>query len=247
MVATGNRQRITETEMTTLVEFSEHESHCLLFMDDGKANALSFDMFEALNDGLDRSQAAGKVVVIGGRPGRFSAGFHLPTMAQGGEVTLKLLREGADLSARLMAFPTPVVLAVSGHALAMGALMCLSADYRIGVLGNYKIGLNEVAIGMTLPWFGVELARARLARTHFNQAVGLARIYDPQGAVEAGFLDEAVDEGSLQSRAEEMAQALAALDMKSHVKSKQRVREEFFALYEAALQKDFDAGEVLGA
>jgi enoyl-CoA hydratase len=226
------------------VAVTEHDTHVLLTMDDGKANALSFAMFEALNAGLD--QAADKVAVITGRPGKFSAGFDLSVMGQGGEATLKLLREGADLAARLMSFNTPVVLAVSGHALAMGALMCLSADYRIGIRGAYKIGLNEAAIGMTLPWFGIELARARLAGQHFNQAVGLAKIYDAPGAVEAGYLDEAVAEDALTARSSEIAQLLSTLDMTAHRNSKARIREDFFSRYEVALQRDFDAGEILG-
>ena len=228
--------------MTALVQTTENDTHIRLTMDDGKANALSFAMFERLNAGLDRAAAAGKVAVIAGRPGRFSAGFDLSVMGQGGEEMVKLLRQGADLALRLMDFETPVVLAVSGHALAMGALLCLSADYRIGILGDFKVGLNEVAIGMTLPWFGVELARARLAKAHFNAATGLARIYDPAAAVGAGYLDEAVEPETLESRVAEVAQGLSSLDMAAHCNTKARVREEFFRRAEEALRRDFEAG-----
>ncbi len=233
--------------MNALVTTTEHETHVSLAMDDGKANAMSFDMFDALNGGLDAAASAGKVVVISGRPGKFSAGFDLSVMGQGGEATLNLLKTGAAMSQRLMDFETPVVLAVSGHALAMGALLCLSADYRIGMTGDYKIGLNEVAIGMTLPWFGIELARARLAKEHFNPAVGLARIYDPVSAVAAGFLDEAVAPEALEARAGEVAAGFSALHMKAHRNSKRRVREEFFQRYEDALRRDFEEGGVAGA
>lgn len=229
--------------MTALVQTIEHDTHIRLNLDDGKANALSFAMFEQLNAGLDQAATTGKVVVIAGRPGRFSAGFDLSVMGQGGEEMVRLLREGADLACRLMAFETPVVLAVSGHALAMGALLCLSSDYRIGILGDFKIGLNEVAIGMTLPWFGVELARARLATEHFNAATGLARIYDPAGALEAGYLDEVVEPEALESRAVEMAQGFSSLDMAAHRNTKARAREEFFRRAEEALRRDFKAGE----
>lgn len=230
--------------MTALLEVTEHETHCLLAMDDGKANALSFDMLASLNAGLDQAAAAGKVVIITGREGKFCAGFDLSVMGQGGEDAARLLRQGAEVANRLLTFETPVVLAVSGHALAMGALLCLSADYRIGVQGNYKLGLNEVAIGMTLPWFGVELARARLAQVHLDQAVGLARIYDPAGAVEAGFLDEAVPAGDLGTRAADMAATLATLNMEAHRHTKQRVREPLAERLELALQRDFAAGGV---
>lgn len=230
--------------MTALLEVTEHETHCLLAMDDGKANALSFDMLDSLNAGLDRAAAAGKVVIITGRPGKFCAGFDLSVMGQGGEDAARLLRQGAEVANRLLTFETPVVLAVSGHALAMGALLCLSADYRIGTEGDYKLGLNEVAIGMTLPWFGVELARARLAQVHLDQAVGLARIYDSAGAVEAGFLDEAVPAGELGSRAADMAATLATLNMEAHRNTKQRVREPLAERLELALQRDFAAAGV---
>ncbi len=230
--------------MSDLVTVAESDSHLLLTMDDGKANALGFAMFEALNAGLDAAESAGKVVVIAGRPGKFSAGFDLKVMGAGGDDTLRLLRCGADLSHRLMDFATPVVLAVTGHALAMGALMCLSADHRIGTRGTFKLGLNEAAIGMTLPWFGIELARARLTPAHFNQAVGLAWIYDADGAATAGFLDQAVEEEALLPTAEAVAQALSALHPAAHRNSKRRIRETFFARYAQALEKDFDQGAV---
>ncbi|WP_405233093.1 crotonase/enoyl-CoA hydratase family protein [Lentisalinibacter salinarum] len=230
--------------MTALVTATENDSHFLLTMDDGKANALSFDMLDSLNAGLDRAAATGKVVIITGRPGKFCAGFDLSVMGQGGEEAARLLHQGAEVAGRLLTFETPVVLAVSGHALAMGALLCLSVDYRIGAEGDYKLGLNEVAIGMTLPWFGVELARARLAQVHLDQAVDLARIYDPAGAVEAGFLDEAVPAGELATRAADMAAALATLNMEAHRNTKKRVREPLAERLKLALQRDFEAGGV---
>lgn len=233
--------------MTEILKVTEHDRHVLLAMDDGKANALSFGMLESLNAGLDKAADSGKVVILTGRPGRFCAGFDLSVMGKGGGDALKLLRQGAELSRRLLEFESPVILAVSGHAMAMGALLCLSADYRIGVEGDFKLGLNEVAIGMTLPWFGVELARARLSTAHFNQAVGLARIYDPASAVDAGFLDEAVAADKLGGRAEEMAAAVSALNMQAHRNTKGRAREELFARLEEALRRDFETEGVRAA
>jgi len=225
--------------MTTLVDFQDESNYCLLTMDDGKANALSFDMLAQINGALDRAAEAGKVVIICGRPGKFSAGFDLAVMGQGGDAMIELLEQGAGLSRRLLEFDTPVVLAVSGHALAMGALLLLSADYRIGIHGDFKIGLNEVAIGMTLPWFGVELARARLATRQVNAAVGLARLYDAAGAVEVGYLDQSVDAEQLLPAAISVAEQLAALDMEAHRQTKARVREDLNAALDRAMEREF--------
>jgi enoyl-CoA hydratase/carnithine racemase len=220
--------------MTQIVQFTEEEKYSLVQLDDGKANALSFDMLEQVNTALDQAEQAGKVVIIAGRPGKFSAGFDLAVMGEGGDAMLNILRGGAELAQRLLQFPTPVVLAVSGHALAMGGLLLLAADYRIGTAGNFKLGLNEVAIGMTMPYFGVELARARLDPAHFQLAVSCAHLYDADGAVEAGFLDEAVEVDQLMSRAAAVAEQLSGLDMAAHKGTKDRVR--------APLNKALDDG-----
>ncbi len=224
--------------MAALVECKPQSSYTLITLDDGKANALGFDMLAQLGAALDEAEQAAKVVVIAGRPGKFSAGFDLSVMSQGGDGMLQLLRAGAQLSRRLLNFPAPVVLAVSGHALAMGALVLLSADYRVGVHGTYKIGLNEVAIGMTLPYFGVELARARLATTHLGPAVELARIYDAAGAVEAGYLDEVVSDEDLLARATELATQFASLNMEAHRQTKARTREQLNTVLQAAIDKE---------
>ena len=222
--------------MTVLVETKHQANYTLIQMDDGKANALGFDMLTQLNVALDSAEEAGKPVIICGRPGKFSAGFDLAVMGEGGDEMVRLLRAGASTSRRILNFPTPVVLAVTGHALAMGALLLLSADYRIGVHGAYKIGLNEVAIGMTLPYFGIELARERLATTHLTPAVSLARVYDAAGALEAGYLDDAVSEEDLLTQAIAVAEQFASLDMGAHQQTKARTREQL----NAALDKAFD-------
>ena len=224
--------------MTVLVETKHQTNYTLIQMDDGKANALGFELLAQLNVALESAEEAGKPVIICGRPGKFSAGFDLAVMGQGGEEMIKLLRAGESTSRRILNFPAPVVLAVTGHALAMGALLLLSADYRIGVHGAYKIGLNEVAIGMTLPYFGIELARERLATAHFTPAVSLARVSDAAGAVEAGYLDEAVSEEDLLERAIAMAEQFSSLDMDAHNRTKARTREQLNAALEQAVHKE---------
>jgi enoyl-CoA hydratase len=224
--------------MNAMVETREEDKYFLITMDDGKANAVSFDLIAAVNTALDQAAQVGKVVIICGRPGKFSAGFDLNVMGQGGDAMLKLLKGGATLARRLIDFDTPVVLAVTGHALAMGALLLLSADYRIGVQGSYKIGLNEVAIGMTLPYFGVALARERLANEYVDRAVGLAEIFDADAAVVAGYLDEAVNEDELLPRAIARAEQLSALNMVAYKHTKGRVREEMNAALDAAFAKE---------
>ncbi|MDB4433205.1 crotonase/enoyl-CoA hydratase family protein [bacterium] len=207
-----------------LVSYELDESVAMVRIDDGKANAISPDLVAAVDEALDRAEKEARCVVIAGRPGRFSAGFDLNIMRQGGDAVVRMVTAGAELALRLYGFPTPVVMACTGHAMAMGAVLLLTADTRFGVEGDFKIGLNEVAIGMTLPVFGVEFSRERLSPRYLTRAVAGAEIYDPEAAVEVGFLDRVVAAEALLDEARAEAQRLAGLDQKAHYETKLRLR-----------------------
>lgn len=182
----------------------------ILTLDDGKANAISFDVLDALDTALDAATEASKAIVLMGREGKFSAGFDLTVMTGDIAGARKLLGGGAELAMRVLMSPIPVVLGVTGHALAMGGILTTTADYRVGAAGNFKIGLNEVAIGMPVPRFAVEMTRDRLAKKWFTRCVQQAEVVGPDDAVDAGFLDEVVAADQVQARAVEVAARLAA-------------------------------------
>ena len=193
------------------VSYSMTDDVATITIDDGKANALGHPILGALEDAFDRAEADGaKAVVIAGRDGKFSAGFDLSVMTSGPENARELLGRGAELGIRLYEFPMPVVLAVTGHALAMGGILLCCADVRIGAQGPYKLGLNEVRIGMPVPGFAVEVCRDRLAPPSFTRAIQLAHVHSPDEALRAGFLDEVVEPEQVVARATEVAADLAA-------------------------------------
>jgi enoyl-CoA hydratase len=195
-------------------------------MDDGKVNALSLEMLDELNAALDRAQRDRAIVVLTGREGVFSAGFDLAVLRDGGPPAAAMLQAGFDLAQRLLSFPTPVVMACSGHAIAMGAFLLLSGDHRIGVAGApHKIVANEVAIGLTMPRAAVEIARQRLTPAPFQRAMNLAETFNPDSAVGAGFLDMVVAAGELLETAQTAASDLGGLDLAAHAATKQRTRD----------------------
>jgi enoyl-CoA hydratase len=147
----------------------------------------------------------------------------------------------------MLSFPTPVVVACTGHALAMGIFLVLAGDYRVGALGAHKIGANEVAIGITMPFFGVEICRQRLAPAHFHRAVVNAEIYAPEDAVAAGFLDRVVPASELGDVARSTAERLAKLDRDAHAASKLRAREHALKAVRAAIESDAAAFAALAA
>lgn len=164
----------------------------VLRIDDGKANAVSAELMDELLEALERAENEARAVLMTGRQGRFSAGFDLTVMMASPDSARDLVKTGAQFLMSLYLHPLPVVVACTGHALAAGALMLLSADVRIAAEGAFKIGLNEVAIGMRLPVFAIELARERLSRRHFVAATTLGRVYSPAEAADVGFVDRVV-------------------------------------------------------
>jgi enoyl-CoA hydratase len=140
-----------------------------------------------------------------------------------------MLAAGASLAERMLSFPRPVVVACNGNAIAMGGFLLLSGDHRIGSGGDFRIGLNEVAIGLTLPWFGIALARHRLTRPYYDRCTVTGVILGPDEAQTAGFLDQIADPDELATTAREVATQLAGVNMAAHAATKLRVREEVLA------------------
>ena len=152
-----------------------------------------------------------------------------------------LVRSGAELLARLYLSPLPTVSACTGHALAMGSLLLLASDTRIGADGPFKLGLNEVAIGMGLPVFAVELARDRLTPRAFTAATIQGQVYDPAGALEAGYLDRLVPAGELEATARADAGRLAQLRRGAVSHTKTRARQATVDRILATLDEDMAA------
>jgi enoyl-CoA hydratase len=224
--------------MGRLVSYQVENSISTITMDDGKVNVLSPDMLAELAVALDRATADRAVVVLTGRPGVFSAGFDLNVLRAGGTEAAKMARAGFELAERILSFPAPVLIACPGHAVAMGAFLLLSADYRIGTAGSYKITANEVAIGLTMPHAAIEICRQRLTPAHFNRAVTLAETFAPDEAVAAGFLDRVVQAAELQQAAASAAAQLAGLDAAAHAATKLRVREHALQAIRASIEAD---------
>jgi enoyl-CoA hydratase len=206
--------------VTTTVE----DGVAVVRFDDGKANVLSYTAVDALGAALDRAEADAGSLCIVGRDGKLCAGFDLSVMSAGPDAARDLVAKGGELLMRLYLHPQPVVVAVTGHALAAGALLVLSCDVRIGADVPAKIGLNETAIGMPLPLFAIALAEDRLDRRHLVRATVTAEVFDPAGAVAAGYLDRVVPAADVVAEAVAEARRLGALSRTAYAQTKEAMR-----------------------
>ncbi|WP_236186840.1 crotonase/enoyl-CoA hydratase family protein [Pseudomonas protegens] len=224
--------------MSELISYHLEDGIATLTLSNGKVNAISPDVIAAFNAALDQATADRAVVIITGQPGILSGGYDLKVMTAGPKEAVALVTLGSTLARRLLSHPYPVIVACPGHAVAKGAFLLLSADYRIGVEGPFSIGLNEVQIGMTMHHAGIELARDRLRRSALHRSVINGEMFDPQSAIDAGFLDKVVAPDELQGAALAAARQLKKINMVAHKNTKLKVRKALLDALDNAIIQD---------
>ncbi|MBA1272709.1 crotonase/enoyl-CoA hydratase family protein [Stutzerimonas azotifigens] len=224
--------------MTELIAYQFEDGIATLTLANGKVNAISPDVVQAFNSALDRAEQDRAIVIITGQPGILSGGYDLKVMTSSPEDAVALVASGSTLARRMLAHPFPIIVACPGHAVAKGAFILLSADYRIGVEGAFSIGLNEVQIGMTMHHAGIELARDRLRKSAFHRSVINGEMFDPQGAMDAGFLDRVVPAGELMAVARATAQQMKKIQMTAHRNTKLKVRKALLETLDRAIELD---------
>ncbi len=207
-------------------------------LDDAKVNALSPAMIAGIEAGLDAAEKEGAVAVLRGRPGIFSAGFDFRTFAEGPEAGRAMVRAGAELILRILGFPRPVVTACTGHAYPAGAFLMLAADQRFGVPGDFRIGLNEVAIGMTVPRFAVELVRHRCVPAALPR-VATGTLLGPEEALRLGYLDRLVEPDALEAAVAAEVDRLRKLDAAAFVGTKARLNGPVIAALREAIEQEW--------
>ncbi|CAN5735693.1 crotonase/enoyl-CoA hydratase family protein [soil metagenome] len=221
--------------------FSLDGDVAVLTLEDGKANAIGHETLDAFHHAIDRAEADASALVVAGGAKAFSAGYDLAVMTESTESMQGLVAAGARLLMRLFGSTVPTVAACTGHALAGGALTLLACDDRVGPDdAPAKIGLNEVAIGMPLPVFAVELARHRLSPRYQTAAV-LGAVYAPDKAVAAGYLDQLVPRAEVVDVAKELALQRSALRRGAVGRTKEALRGAMIAQVLATLDDDIGA------
>jgi enoyl-CoA hydratase len=224
--------------MSDLISYQFEDGIATLTLCNGKVNAISPDVIAAFNVALDRAAQDKAIVIVTGQPGILSGGYDLKVMTSGPQNAVNLVAAGSTLARRMLAHPFPIIVACPGHAVAKGAFILLSADYRIGVEGPFSIGLNEVQIGMTMHHVGIELARDRLGKAAFQRSVINGEMFDPQGAVNAGFLDKLVPAEQLLATAQAVAQQMKKINMSAHKNTKLKVRKALLETLDQAIELD---------
>ncbi len=221
-----------------LIDIKISEKIATISIDNGKVNAISHQVIDELHEAFDQAEAASAVVILTGKAGILSGGYDLNTMKESSASAVSLVTAGSKLARRMLSFTLPIIGVCTGHAIAKGAFLLLSCDHRIGCKGSFKIGLNEVAIGMTMHQAGIELARNRIPINYLSRSVINAELFDPDTAVLAGFLDTVVEPEELIATAKAVAKQMLTLNMKAHHGTKLKERADILSALDAAIELD---------
>lgn len=217
----------------------------VITVDDGRANAFSAPLLAELTTQLNAAEGDDEVgaVVLAGNAKAFFAGFDLDVIRGGDPKAIaEMATAGGAFIREAYGAAVPVVAASTGHAVAAGALMLLGCDHRVGVDGPVKIGLNEVAIALTLPDWALAITRERVSKRYVQRSVANSLIFDGPGAVDAGYLDEVVPADQVIDRAVEVAAGLAeTLDARAYRATVQNFRSEVLAQMDASVLRDREA------
>ena len=212
--------------MPERIAYRLSEGVATITMDDGKVNVMSTGMLRELDAAFRLAEKDKAIVVLrSGRKGIFSAGFDLKVFAANDpERALEMVKAGAELALRLMSHPFPTIGVMEGHAFPMGTFLLLACDVRIGARGKYRMGLNEVAIGITPPGFAIELTRSRVHPAWLSRTVTLGEMFEPDDALAAGFLDRVVAGIEIEQTIDEILSVLGTLHANAHALAKRRLR-----------------------
>lgn len=212
--------------MDNVLGYALDRNLATITVDDGKVNVMTAALLDDFCSLVERARADKAMILIrSGLAKVFSAGFDVKPLASGDrEASRALLEAGVSAILALLEHPFPVIGLCAGHAYPMGAFLLLASDFRIGVTGNYLVGLNEVAIGIPVPDFALRLAEYRLTPSYYHRSAALGQMLSPEGALEAGFFDLLVEPFEVDAVLGQSVAQLGKIDMAAHASTKQRMR-----------------------
>lgn len=216
----------------------------LLTIDRPPANAIKEALLSDLSAALDdaREDDAVRAVVLTGAGRFFCGGLDLAVPRRADEFVRLLLDHYREAHLRLLTLPKPTIAMVNGHAIAGGLILALACDFRLGLDGDYRIGLNEVAIGASFPRIAFEIVRLRLTHALASELLLGAGLYPASEGLRLGVVDELVPPESFEAAALRRATELGTFPREAYAHTKATLVAEAAARVEAETPEEAARG-----
>ncbi len=207
----------------------------VLTLDRPPANAEDETLLADLGTALAAARAEDTVraVVLSGAGTFFSAGFDLAAPRRDEAAAQRIGQLFRDTHLALLGLAKPTLAMVNGHAIAGGFVLALACDYRLGLDGEYRVGLNEVAIGASFPRAAFEIVRLRLTHARASELMLGAALYPVREAVRLGLVEELLPADRLEATVLRRAARLGAFPREAYAHTKTALVAEAIARIEA--------------
>lgn len=207
------------------IECEIRDGIAVLAFDDGNRNVIDHDVMDDLEKTFEYAEKNARAILLHGRPGCFCAGYDIAVMTgDDPDAAARLGRRGGRFAYLLFSSPRPLVTVSMGHAFTIGLLFKACADVRIAEQGPYRYAMTETRLNVALGHWPLAVLQTRLRIDHVLPALLHSREYDPEGALEAGFVDQLVPAGRGIEAGLERARELAELPPQAYARSKQTLR-----------------------
>ena len=219
------------------VKIEEHDNVAVLRLNDKVTNAISAALVEDLSSTVNRIKGEYRGMILAGGSKFFSMGFDLPEL-------LKLDRSGMTdffysfnkVVLDIFTLPMPTACAITGHAIAGGTILASSCDYRFLASGRKLLGLNEIKLGVPVPYLTDMMLRQIVGDRAATQMIYLGEFIEPDKAKSIGLADEVLSQDKVENRAIEKMTELSALPVQAFAAIKANRVEEIRLAYEKNYQ-----------
>ncbi len=204
-----------------------------LRLDRPPANALDPQLIASLRRGIEAAPREGaRAVVLSGARGMFSGGLDVPALVQLDRDGIRGVWQGLyDTMRALAASPVPVAAAITGHSPAGGAVLAICCDYRVMAEGDFKIGLNEVRVGITLPPVLLQVLRRIVGDRQAERLAVGGLLVDSQEALRVGLVDEIVPVDEVIQAALHWCRTMLELPRRAMATTRERARAPLAELF----------------
>jgi len=223
-----------------MIKTIEHQAIRELRLDRPPANALSPDLILALRNAIQAAPAEGALaLILSGSPGRFSGGLDIPLLLGLDRPAMAdLWRNFYGLLGAIAGSPVPIVAAITGHAPAGGTVLALFCDWRVMADGDYKIGLNEVQVGISLPPIILRGLQRLVGRRQAERLAVTGELLSSRDAARLGLVDELASPEKVVDRALEVCQRLIALPAEAMTSTRREARADLVAIFQTQQESE---------
>jgi len=208
-----------------------------------KVNAIDADLIRALNNEFDKIEQDSSIkgIILTGQDGIFSAGLDIINLYDRDKEYMKSFWAiFSNLLLRIYRYPKIIFTAISGHSPAGGTVISIMTDYRIMNNGNYVIGLNEVAVGLSMPIGIGRVFQSLLGERVAEKMTLTGKLVNPEEAESIGLIDKVVESENLLNYSIETMNKWLKLPFNKQIESKLSLRKEVIDLMVDTVKKEND-------